>query len=96
MSTSFQAGDDCIGIAYQYGHLHLEVIGLIQSLNGIQCSSLHHRHDDPGAAPDADGDTRRSGPDPDSRGDRRAAECDAGRRAEFSPCSLTSCRAGIR
>jgi hypothetical protein len=36
-----QPGEDCIGIAYQYGHLDLAVIGLIQSMNNIQCSSLH-------------------------------------------------------
>jgi hypothetical protein len=36
-----QPGEDCIGIAYQYGHVDLAVINLIQSMNGIQCSSLH-------------------------------------------------------
>jgi hypothetical protein len=36
-----QPGEDCIGIAYEYGHLDLDVIGLIQSMNNIQCSSLH-------------------------------------------------------
>jgi hypothetical protein len=35
-----QPGDNCFDIAYQYGHLHPDVIGLIQTLNNIQCSSL--------------------------------------------------------
>ncbi len=35
-----QAGESCVSIASSYGHVHPDVIAAIQSLNGIQCSSL--------------------------------------------------------
>jgi hypothetical protein len=35
-----QSGEDCIGIAYNYGHFSLSVLSLIESLNNIQCTSL--------------------------------------------------------
>lgn len=35
-----QAGDTCLSIAYDYGHLHPDVIGAIEALNGVQCRAL--------------------------------------------------------
>jgi hypothetical protein len=35
-----ESGDNCYDIAYQYGHLHPDVITAIEALNGIRCTNI--------------------------------------------------------